>query len=149
MKKYLLFSFLCLALCSSLFAQSKIELKLKQYSMEPDFANQTHIITLENLSKETLEIQLSAKNIKCNDPRTKKYTNLDQVLSNQNSNKIPSNISLKPKEVFEFSITIKKPKNAILGSINCSEITANTIGQKPIAESLVIRSYVPDPNNAN
>ncbi len=149
MKKYLLFSFLCLIVSSNILAQNKLELKLKQYSQEPDYTNQTHILTLENLSKETLEVQLSSRNIKCEDPRTKKFTDLNQTISTNNSGRLNNNTTLKPKELFEFSVTIEKPKNVVLGSINCTQVTATVVGQRPITESVIIKSFVPDPKNAH
>lgn len=149
MKKYLLLSFLCFAIYNNVTAQNKYELKLKQYSLQPDFEDQTHILTLENLSKQELQLKLSTRNLKCEDPRTKKNSDLEHILFNNMSKNMPNTVSLKPKEIVEFSITIKKPINAILGSINCTEVIATTLGQKPIAETLIIKSFVPDPKNAN
>lgn len=141
----------CLLACTIANAQDNFKLSLKALSLDPDYkVEQVHTLTLENTSESDLTIHFFVENTECEQLRTLEYSNLEHVLLDGNSSSVLNNtIVIDPLDTLEFSIKIIKPSNVKLGSMNCTKIIARTSGNNNSEQSIIIRSYIPNPTTDN
>ncbi|RLD25514.1 MAG: hypothetical protein DRI75_13250 [Bacteroidetes bacterium] len=134
----------------STFGQQKLELSLKKDTDKTTSeAEHVYVIQVKNVSNNSETIYLKANNTSCNQINISQV-NLTQKLLQTNNLRIESNeITLKAKESYEFMVKISRPLNTRLNTWNCTEITASSKDMRLSSNSLIIKTFIPNPKDFN
>lgn len=148
MKKFGLMTVI-FCVCITTYAQSDLKLSLvKDTDGTTSDIEHTYILGVANNSSKNISYSVSAKNVDCNDKSVQKQTPLKQALFNTNkTSKLNSLMNLKARGSQRFAVKITRPKNTTLGAWNCTEV--KILDAKNNEDTLIIRSFIQDPNDVN
>ena len=134
----------------STFGQQRLELSLKKDTDEPTSKTEhVYVIEIKNVSNNLGAFYLKAKNTSCNQNKIAQV-NLNQELLQINNLRIESNsITLKGKESYDFIVKISRPLNTKLNTWNCTEITVVSQDMRLSSNSLIIKTFIPNPKDFN
>ena len=150
-------------------------LEIIKYSDKPDAdLVHYHLLKLKNNSNKVANFKLSSKSVKFrkkyenvvrnkvgnidndqDDNNSKKANNMDASsltieIYNEKLNKKLNKISLSPNETIKFYVKIIQENNSEIGQWKYSKIIANKLlnnkKEKIIKKSVIIKSFIPDPN---
>ena len=142
-------AFMCIGIVA--YGQNEnLELALKQKSNEPTSKiEHFYLLQLKNNSNKTTTINLAANNTRCSDIGNRAQTELTQTFLDKRKASRLSNLTIPPNGVSEFYVKINRRKNTTLNTWNCTEIVATSIKDKANSNSIVIKSFIPDPKDFN
>ncbi|MDD7885670.1 hypothetical protein [Flavivirga sp. 57AJ16] len=164
--KFYSFLLLCFFSLSVNAQQDTFDLEIVNYSDKPDAdVVHLHLLSLTNNSNKVLNISLSNKEVMCkaehndvvrnkigaidNDDdviNKKSASSLTLEIYNKTLSKKINKITLTPNESIQFYAKITRQNDTEIGTWKCFKIVANPLNDKKIGKSVIIRSFIPNPN---
>jgi len=142
MKRVLLF----LAVICGLSANTQeLILDLHKKSDQPNIAvERTFVFNLTNTTTSSESIEIITTNTNCNDVPTNKQSQLETKVSDKSKSKSLQFLQLNSGEKRQFSVILKRPKNAKLNTYNCTKVMAKA-EKELLSNAVILKSYIPDP----
>lgn len=141
--------FLCL--CSlSTFAQQSLNLSVKEKSDDPIYnTERSHLLEVKNTSKKTVSVSIITEDTDCsNTKKQPQLTLIKEIYSKNRSSKL-NQFSIAPNQSIEFYLKTIRPKNAISNTWDCTKVSVVSNDQKTTSNSIIIKTLIPKPNDAN
>ena len=134
----------------SAFSQNTMKLNIVKNSDDPLSKMERYSsLELENNSSETKLFEIITLNISCSDTGNNRQVNLIQKITDINKVEIANTITLSAGETFQFYLKTKRPPNTKLTSYNCTQVIAKTNNGSLISEPILIKTFIPNPQNFN
>lgn len=147
MKRITMTVLVCLvALCS--YGQKTLELKVLKSSDLPLTAKEhMYLVQITNNSSRTVAFSLATEEINCDDVDRSKLTSLNREILNKNGLSRQSVKSISGNESIEFYVKISRKPDTPLATYNCLGIKAVTEKNEILSNTLIIKTWIPDPKN--
>jgi biopolymer transport protein ExbD len=134
----------------STFGQQGLELSLKKDTEEiTSKTEHVYVIEVKNVSNKSETFYLNAINTSCNQAKISQVNLIQELLQINNSRLKLNQITLKGKGSYEFVVKISRPLNTRLNTWNCTEITAASKDKRISSNSLIIKTFIPNPKDFN
>ncbi|WP_299104318.1 hypothetical protein [uncultured Tenacibaculum sp.] len=137
------------------FSQSSVKVSLIEKSSKPNYAKEhLYKIEVENRTANATSYEINVDNSYCKNKN--RSNDITYNLYDTDLNLIDHRISLAAKQSRQFYIKLIKSNRSTLNSWNCTRIEVNTAKTRLLsnksnsqANSVTIKSFIPDPNNDN
>lgn len=134
----------------STFGQQGLELSLKKDTDQiTSKTEHVYVIEVKNVSEKSGTFYLNANNISCNQAKIPQVNLIQELLQINNSQLKSNQITLKGKGSYEFIVKISRPLNTKLNTWNCTEITVVSQDKRLSSNSLIIKTFIPNPKDFN
>lgn len=134
----------------SAFSQNTVKLNLVKNSDDPlSKMERFSALELENNFSESKSFEIITLNTSCSDTGNSSQVNLIQKLTDMDKVEIANTITLSAGETFQFYLKTKRPPNTKLTSYNCTQIIAKTNNGSLISDPVLIKTFIPNPQNFN
>jgi hypothetical protein len=141
--------FLCLCTLSS-FAQQSLNLSVKEKSDDPIYnIERSHLLEVENTSNKTVSVNIIAEETPCSNVKKQSQSTLVKEIYPKNGSSKLSQFSISPNQSIEFYLKTIRPKNTKMNTWDCTKVSVVSNDQKTTSNSIVIKTLIPKPNDAN
>lgn len=141
--------FLCLCTLSS-FAQQSLDLSVKEKSDAPiSNVERSHLLEVKNNSNKTVSVNIITEETACSNVKKQAQSTLIKEIYPKNGSSKLSQFSISPNQSIEFYLKTIRPKNTKLNTWNCTKVSVVSNDQKTTSNSIVIKTLIPNPNDAN
>lgn len=132
----------------AVFAQQPLIIKIKEGSNQPNYKTEhLYLLEVKNITRSKLDYTIKTSNVECEEVQSNQQIELNHSTLNRESRREMSQYTLGPNQSYEFYVKITRPFNARRNSWNCTEVKAVDNNGKPLSNSIVITSLVPDPKD--
>ncbi len=134
----------------SAFSQNDLEVVVKENSNDANSKTERfHLLEVTNNTNSNQTVEVTSQNVKCSNVENNRHSDLLTSFYGQNRLTRMNTITLSPRESKEVYVKIYRPNNTKLNTWNCTEIVAKSISGNTSSNTLVIKSFIPDPKDFN